>query len=71
VTDWIGQLRAGDPAAAQKLGNRYLRRLVGLARKKLQNAPRRAADEEDVALSAFASFATMPPAGSSRTGMPR
>ena len=56
VTNWIGQLRAGDPAAAQKLWERYFRRLVGLARKKLQDAPRRAADEEDVALSAFASF---------------
>jgi RNA polymerase sigma factor (sigma-70 family) len=56
VTNWIGQLRAGDAAAAQKLWERYFRRLVGLARKKLQDAPRRAADEEDVALSAFASF---------------
>src|SRR5262249_44003183 len=34
----------------------YFRRLVGLARKKLRAAPRRAADEEDVALSAFDSF---------------
>src|SRR5215469_6576941 len=56
VTNWIGQLQAGDPAAAQKLWERYFRRLVGLARKKLQDGPRRAADEEDVALSAFASF---------------
>jgi RNA polymerase sigma factor (sigma-70 family) len=56
VTNWIGQLQAGDPAAAQKLWERYFRRLVGLARKKLQDAPYRAADEEDVALSAFASF---------------
>src|SRR5262249_1600276 len=51
-----GQLQAGDPAAAQKLWERYFQRLVGLARKKLQDAPRLAADEEDVALSAFASF---------------
>jgi DNA-directed RNA polymerase specialized sigma24 family protein len=56
VTTWIGQLRAGDPAAAQLLWERYFLRLVGLARKRLQNARRRAADEEDVALSAFASF---------------
>src|SRR5262249_31713849 len=42
--------------AAQKLWERYFRRLVGLARLWLQDAPRRAADEEDVALSAFASF---------------
>jgi DNA-directed RNA polymerase specialized sigma24 family protein len=56
VTRWLGQLRTGDPAAAQQLWERYFRRLVGLARKKLQGAPRRAADEEDVALSAFDSF---------------
>ena len=30
VTNWIGQLQAGDPAAAQKLWERYFRRLVGL-----------------------------------------
>ena len=56
VTHWIGQLRAGDPVAAQHLWEGYFRRLVGLARGKLQGLPRRAADEEDVALSAFASF---------------
>ena len=56
VTLWIDRLKIGDPDAAQKLWERYFRRLVGLARKKLRAAPRRAADEEDVALSAFDSF---------------
>ncbi len=56
VTRWLGELRAGEPAAAQQLWERYFQRLVGLARKRLHNAPRRAADEEDVALSAFDSF---------------
>src|SRR5262245_25728428 len=56
VTQWIDRLKAGDPDAAQKLWERYFRRLVALARKKLRAAPRRAADEEDVALSAFDSF---------------
>ena len=56
VTTWIEQLRAGNPDAAQPLLERYFPRLVGLARKKLQGLPRRAADEEDVALSAFDSF---------------
>src|SRR3954462_9409304 len=56
VTQWIDRLKAGDPDAAQQLWERYFRRLVGLARLKLRNAPRRAADEEDVALSAFDSF---------------
>jgi DNA-directed RNA polymerase specialized sigma24 family protein len=56
VTRWLGPLQGGDPAAARELWQRYFRRLVGLARKKLQDAPRRAADEEDVALSALYSF---------------
>lgn len=56
VTIWIDQLRAGDARAAQKLWEGYFHRLVGLARGKLRSAPRRGADEEDVALSAFDSF---------------
>ena len=56
VTHWISQLKAGDPAAAQHLWERYFAKLVGLARKKLQGSRRRVADEEDVALSAFDSF---------------
>jgi DNA-directed RNA polymerase specialized sigma24 family protein len=56
ITRWLGQLQAGDRDAAQELWQRYFQRLVGLARQKLQGAPRRAADEEDVALSAFHSF---------------
>jgi len=35
VTQWIDRLKACDPGAAQKLWERYYRRLVGLARKKL------------------------------------
>ncbi len=56
VTRWITQLRAGDQAAADPLWDRYFERLVALARTRLVRAPRRAADEEDVALSAFHSF---------------
>ena len=56
VTHWLDRLKAGDHAAAQELWERYFRRLVGLARQKLQGRPRRAADEEDVALGAFDSF---------------
>jgi DNA-directed RNA polymerase specialized sigma24 family protein len=56
VSHWIHQLKAGKQAAFQKLWKRYFRRLVGLARKHLLGTPRQAADEEDVALSAFDSF---------------
>jgi DNA-directed RNA polymerase specialized sigma24 family protein len=56
VSGWLVQLKAGEEAAAQPLWERYFGRLVGLARARLRGAPRRAADEEDVALSAFDSF---------------
>jgi DNA-directed RNA polymerase specialized sigma24 family protein len=56
VTHWLGRLKAGDLAAAQHLWEGYFCRLVELARVRLRDAPRRAADEEDVALSAFHSF---------------
>jgi DNA-directed RNA polymerase specialized sigma24 family protein len=56
VTCWIAQLKAGEQAAVQKLWEAYFRRLVGLARTRLRATPRQAADEEDVALSAFDSF---------------
>jgi DNA-directed RNA polymerase specialized sigma24 family protein len=56
VTNWLMQLKAGNSAAAQPLWERYFRRLVGQARARLKGLPRRVADEEDVALSAFHSF---------------
>ena len=56
VTDWVHRLEAGDHEGAQRLWGIYYRRLVGLARKKLRDMPRREADEEDIALSAFDSF---------------
>jgi DNA-directed RNA polymerase specialized sigma24 family protein len=56
VSRWLAPLREGDPSAVQRLWERYFHRLVGLARLRLRGAPRQAADEEDVALSAFDSF---------------
>src|SRR5215475_9960850 len=56
VTLWIEQLKAGDRASVQPLWERYFQRMVQLARQRLRAAPRRLADEEDVALSAFDSF---------------
>ena len=63
VTAWLGQLRAGDSAAVRPLWEKYFRRLVGLARTRLRATSRRAADEEDVALSAFDSFCRHAEAG--------
>jgi DNA-directed RNA polymerase specialized sigma24 family protein len=56
VTVWLAQLKGGDPTAAQPLWDRYFERLVTLARGRLRATTRAAADEEDVALSAFKSF---------------
>src|SRR5262245_47235933 len=56
VTHWLALLRAGEQGAAQPLWELYWARLVSLARRKLGEVPRRVADEEDVALSAFDSF---------------
>jgi DNA-directed RNA polymerase specialized sigma24 family protein len=56
VTHWLEQLKGGDRKALQPLWERYFQRLVGLARSRLQGAPRAAADEEDAVLSAFDSF---------------
>ena len=57
ITQMLDQLKQGEQDNAQELWERYFRRLVGLARKKLGTLPRYApVDGEDVALSAFASF---------------
>ncbi len=56
ITQWLGQIQEGDSLAAQRLWERYYRRLTALAHKKLRDAPRRAADEEDVVQSAFKCF---------------
>jgi DNA-directed RNA polymerase specialized sigma24 family protein len=57
ATVLLEQLKAGpDPAAAQALWRQYFDRLTALARRRLTARTRRAADEEDVALSALDSF---------------
>jgi DNA-directed RNA polymerase specialized sigma24 family protein len=56
VTRWLGGLKAGDEEAASRIWERYFANLVRLARTRLRDAPRTAADEEDAALSAFDSF---------------
>jgi DNA-directed RNA polymerase specialized sigma24 family protein len=56
ISGWIEALKRGDRSAAQPLWDSYFVRLVSLARARLRDLPRRTADEEDLALSAFDSF---------------
>jgi RNA polymerase sigma factor (sigma-70 family) len=56
VTAWIEGLRAGQETAAAKLWNHFYQDLLALAWRRLQGAPRRAADEEDVVASALETF---------------
>jgi RNA polymerase sigma factor (sigma-70 family) len=56
ITRCIDMLKRGDRAAAEELWDSYIHRLVALARLRLGGMARRAADEEDVALSAFDSL---------------
>jgi DNA-directed RNA polymerase specialized sigma24 family protein len=56
ITEWITQLKAGEEAGAERIWEFYFERLARLARKKLDAATRRVADEEDAALSALNSF---------------
>ena len=66
VSWWIRGLKHGDEDAAARLWERYFERIVRLARARLKGAPRRVADEEDVALSAFRSLC----AGAERSRFP-
>ncbi len=56
ISRWVKDLQNGHSEAAQALWERYYRRLVGLAKKKLGEMPRRIADEDDVVNHAFHSF---------------
>jgi DNA-directed RNA polymerase specialized sigma24 family protein len=56
ITGLLNQLQQGERDTVQQLLERYFRRLIGLAHKKLAGLPRGAVDAEDVALSAFDSF---------------
>src|SRR4029079_12940536 len=46
----------GDREPVRQLWNRYFEQMIGLARQRLGNSPRGAADEEEAARSAFDSF---------------
>jgi DNA-directed RNA polymerase specialized sigma24 family protein len=69
ITQWIADLKGGDPGAANGLWERYFTRMVELARARLKASGGRDAgsDEEDAALSAFDSLC----AGLARGQFPR
>ena len=56
VSHWLNSLQAGERTSISRIWERYFHQMANLARKKLRHVPSRAADEEDVALSAFDSF---------------
>jgi DNA-directed RNA polymerase specialized sigma24 family protein len=56
ITAALREWKDGDRDSVRRLWEAYFHRLVGLARARLDRAARAASDEEDVALSAFASF---------------
>ncbi len=57
VSNWIVALRGNDHEAAQRLWDRYFKRLLGVARNELaKRGPKAVNDDEDVALSAFHAF---------------
>jgi DNA-directed RNA polymerase specialized sigma24 family protein len=56
VTFWIGQVKRGDPLAAERLWERYFEKLVRVAQRRLGRGPPGVGDEEDVALVAFTAF---------------
>lgn len=56
ISVWIEDLRTGDEDAAQKLWEYYFDSISRLAKRKLGFVPRRAFDEEDVAINVFNSL---------------
>lgn len=56
VSFWIAGVKAGCETAATQLWGRYRKRLLWLARLKLNGETKTVADEEDVAVTAFHSF---------------
>ena len=54
--DVMARLRAGDSDAARAVFDRFARRLIGLARNRLDTKIRQKVDPEDVALSVYKSF---------------
>jgi RNA polymerase sigma factor (sigma-70 family) len=55
VSRWIERLKDADPRAAQVLWERFVERMLAVARQRMQTS-RRVADEEDVVITAFERF---------------
>jgi RNA polymerase sigma factor (sigma-70 family) len=56
ITRWVEPLRNADAQAAAALWERFFDRMLAVARRRLGQAGRRVADEEDVAVAAFERF---------------
>ena len=58
-TYWLPALQQGDEQAAERLWKEYFAKIIHLAKRRMDGLRLRAADEEDVALSAMNSFCRM------------
>ena len=56
ISVWIERLAAGDQRAPEVIWHQYFEKIQRFAKRRLRDMPRRSADEQDVALSAFNSF---------------
>ena len=59
MTYWLPALQQGDEQATERLWREYFVKIVRLAKRRMYGLRLRAADEEDVALSAMNSFCQM------------
>jgi len=59
ITHWLPALQQGNEQAAERLWQEYFVKIVRLAKRRMEGLRLRAADEEDVALSAMNSFCRM------------
>ena len=56
ISIWLEELKKGDERAGFQIWNRYVGKLVALARSKLKNTAKRESDEEDLVVTAFNAF---------------
>jgi DNA-directed RNA polymerase specialized sigma24 family protein len=56
ITRWLDALRTGDAVAGRAVWERFLERMLAVARRRLAGASRRVSDEEDAVVVAFERF---------------